>query len=165
VRKGVVVIAAMGLGGMAILALLAGHYLEANPMIGSLVRVREAARDTWKDRLVELTWAPEPPPGRVGHGLRAVFRPSYGPNARPREQQAHELGRWLIAQWGPGSDTVPPLAFVDVKGITDGDGAWQRVTRDPAGAIAPPSTTGYPPRPPVPAPTPPPEGTAQGTGQ
>jgi hypothetical protein len=158
VRKGVVVIAGMGVGAMAVLALLAGHYLEANPTIGALVRIRDASRDVWGDRIVELTWAPEPTPGAAGHGLRVIFRPTYGPNAHTREQQAHELGRWLIAQWGPGNANTPAIAFVDAKGITDGARAWQRITRtDEPGPVAPPNGTGYPPGPPEPGAGPAPE--------
>ena len=152
-RKGLVVMAGIGFGGMAILALLAGHYLDVNPTIRALVDLRTVARDVYGDRLVELTWAPSPapPPGKSGHGLRAVFRPEYGPNARTREQQAYGLGDWLLTQWGPGSRDVPRLAFVDVKGITDGELAWTRVTRDDGPGIAPPGESRYPPRPPAPA--------------
>lgn len=149
-RKGLLLMVAIGLGGLVLLTLLAQFALESNPAIHAIVDLRKAAGPLLGDRLVALGYAPAPAPapGQPGHGLRAVFRPEVGPNARTREQQANELADWLLSQYGWGDSLLPPLAFVDVRGYTDAEHAWIRVTRAARHAVAPPPASGYPPRPP-----------------
>lgn len=152
-RKGLLLTATIGLGGLTLLALLMQYVLDLNPAIGAITALRSMARDTWGDRLIALTYAPAPTPGKPGHGLRVVFRPEVGPNARTREQQANEVGDWLLRQWGDGDADRPPLAFVDVRAYTDGEQAWVRVTPAARRAVAPGDGSGYPPPAPAPATT------------
>ena len=95
-RKGLLLMAVIGFGGIILLTLLMQFMLDLNPTVGAITALRAMARDTWGDRLISLSYAPSPAPGEPGQGLRAVFRPEVGPRARTREQQANELGDWLL---------------------------------------------------------------------
>jgi hypothetical protein len=138
----------MGLVAMVMLALIATHYLETSPLISPLVNLRTLCEQTpgLPQRLVDLTWAPDPKPGQPGHGLRAVFRPVHGPKAPTRMQQADELARFILRGWAPAK-SVPKLGFVEIRAIT-GSNAWTRIEPHDylPGAVAPEKDSGYPPR-------------------
>ncbi|MCI0340379.1 MAG: hypothetical protein L0216_04395 [Planctomycetales bacterium] len=140
-RRGTLVIMLFGAGAAILLAVLAAQLIETNPNVRPLVVLREAARVPYGERLLSLGWVE----GLEGRALKAVLRPHPGPASPPPQEQARELGRFLIREF--------PLhgRLVWAEVLCEGDPPGQAVRVEPAGlprAPAPPAL----PRTPAPSP-------------
>lgn len=139
-RRGILVIAGMGIGGLTCVSALMGHYVQSLPALGPLLALKQRAREVYGDRIVTLTWAPDGAGGMLAEqAVRCVFRPLHGPAERTPAQQAYELGRFLLREY---AGDKPRLRYAEVRGVLDPEDRWVRVDAAP---VAPPGGSGYPP--------------------
>ena len=139
-RRGILVIAGMGIGGLTGISALMGHYVQSMPALGPLLAIKQRAREVYGDQIVTLTWATGPDGTILAEqALRCVFRPRHGPAERTGAQQAFELGSFLLREYPRDQSR---LRYAEVRGVLDPETEWVRVDAAP---VAPPGGSGYPP--------------------
>ena len=140
-RRGILVIAGMGIGSLTCISALMGHYVQSLPALGPLLALKQRAHEVYGDRIVTLTWAPDGAGGMLAEqAVRCVFRPLHGPAERTSAQQGFELGQFLLREYP--RDRPTRLRYAEVRGVLDPETEWVRVEAPP---VAPPGGSGSPP--------------------